>query len=182
MSKSRADALRLKALALRLLTGLMPRMLHVPAASETSTVLPWVPERLRSEFAATRPGSTLMSQYFADIVFVQMLRVYLATLPEDAGWLRAFADEEIGEAIQRIHREPARRWTVDDLAGSVGLSRSTFSLRFKATVGVAHWDTYCIGGCDSPNAHCSFKMQRSRQSPMRLATNLKARSATHLNA
>lgn len=56
--------------------------------------------------------------------------------PEDVGSLRALADEQISRAIHLIHREPARRWTVNDLARSVDLSRSTLEVRFNTSVGL----------------------------------------------
>jgi AraC-like DNA-binding protein len=34
-----------------------------------------------------------------------------------------------------MHSNPARNWTVDDLAKDVGMSRSSFALKFKETVG-----------------------------------------------
>jgi AraC-like DNA-binding protein len=36
-----------------------------------------------------------------------------------------------------MHRAPAHRWTVNELAVATGMSRSTFAQRFKALVGVA---------------------------------------------
>jgi len=36
-----------------------------------------------------------------------------------------------------MHDEPAHDWTVEELARRAGISRSTFALRFKATVGVS---------------------------------------------
>jgi AraC-like DNA-binding protein len=36
-----------------------------------------------------------------------------------------------------MHDEPARDWTVEELGQRAGVSRSTFALRFKETVGVS---------------------------------------------
>ena len=38
-------------------------------------------------------------------------------------------------AITAMHADPAHRWTLQELAERAGMSRSTFALRFKATVG-----------------------------------------------
>jgi AraC-like DNA-binding protein len=45
-------------------------------------------------------------------------------------------------AISAIHADPAHRWTLQELAERVGMSRSTFALRFKQTVvGRRPWTT-----------------------------------------
>jgi AraC-like DNA-binding protein len=51
------------------------------------------------------------------------------------GWLFALADKQMGAAINAMHGDPAQRWTLQDLAERAGMSRSTFALKFKATVG-----------------------------------------------
>ena len=72
----------------------------------------------------------------ADILFVQIVRGYLATLGGDGhGWLRALADPKIGAALSLIHQRPERTWTVGGLATRVNMSRSAFALRFTQTVG-----------------------------------------------
>jgi len=38
-------------------------------------------------------------------------------------------------AITAMHDDPARRWTLQSLAERAGMSRTTFTLRFKETVG-----------------------------------------------
>jgi AraC-like DNA-binding protein len=40
-------------------------------------------------------------------------------------------------AISCMHNEPTHDWTVEELARRATMSRSTFALRFKATVGVS---------------------------------------------
>ena len=39
--------------------------------------------------------------------------------------------------IDAMHGDPAQRWTIEDLAGRAGMSRSTFALKFKQTVGAS---------------------------------------------
>jgi AraC-like DNA-binding protein len=36
-----------------------------------------------------------------------------------------------------VHEDPAYRWTLADLAGRAGMSRSSFALKFKQMVGIA---------------------------------------------
>jgi len=53
-----------------------------------------------------------------------------------AGWLAALKDRHVGPAIARLHADPARSWTVADLASEVGLSRSAFAQRFQEKAGM----------------------------------------------
>jgi AraC-like DNA-binding protein len=45
------------------------------------------------------------------------------------------ADPQIGPALQLLHEEPDRPWTLTDLGRHVGLGRSVFSARFTKLVG-----------------------------------------------
>jgi AraC-like DNA-binding protein len=56
------------------------------------------------------------------------------------GWLGALADPKIGAALRLMHDDVAKRWTVADLAAAVGMSRSSFALRFKQLVSLAPLD------------------------------------------
>jgi AraC-like DNA-binding protein len=43
-------------------------------------------------------------------------------------------------AIGAMHDDPAHRWTLQELSARAGMSRSTFALRFKKTVGTPPMD------------------------------------------
>jgi AraC-like DNA-binding protein len=51
------------------------------------------------------------------------------------GWLRAGTDPIVGAALDLMHDQPARPWTVASLAQQVGMSRAGFSRRFVTSVG-----------------------------------------------
>jgi AraC-like DNA-binding protein len=50
--------------------------------------------------------------------------------------LRARCDPALRRAVEAIHAQPGRPWTLTTLARSAGISRSTFAQRFTAAVGV----------------------------------------------
>ena len=52
------------------------------------------------------------------------------------GLLRGIADARMAAAMRHIHGDPARSWTVAQLAKKVALSRSAFFERFTRTVGL----------------------------------------------
>ncbi|MBB3121685.1 AraC-like DNA-binding protein [Massilia violacea] len=101
----------------------------------------WALQRLAHELAAPSPGSSIVVQNLGQIMLVQVLRLYLAQEENSTpSWLIALADPRVGAAIQAIHANPARPWTVADLAKAAGVSRSTLALRFKQKAGVAPLD------------------------------------------
>ena len=116
-----------------MLLGLLPPLVHLQSEVDRAT-MHWAFDRMRQELAFAQPGSVLIAQHLAHMIFVQALRLHLGDR-KDVGWLSALSDRRVGAAIAAIHREPARRWTVGSLAAAVGMSRSSFAARFKQLVG-----------------------------------------------
>ncbi len=118
-----------------ILLGVLPPIVHIRKESDQAA-LRWSLDRMMLELRERQPGGFLIAQHLAHMMLVQALRAYLAEgLSGGVGWLFALADQQMGAAISAIHNDPAHRWTLQELAEQVGLSRSTFALRFKATVG-----------------------------------------------
>jgi AraC-like DNA-binding protein len=99
-------------------------------------------ERLRAllefaiaESAGARPGSRSVLLRLAELVFVEVLRSYLTTATDAASWLGGLRDPVVGRALARLHAEPARAWTLPQLAHEAGASRSVLAERFAGFVG-----------------------------------------------
>jgi len=116
-----------------MLLGMLPPIVHLQSEADRET-LRWAFERMRRELADPKPGSVLIAQQLAYMILVQALRLHLDE-GKGVGWLFALSDKHVGAAIAAIHREPARRWTVEALAVEVGMSRSSFAARFQQLVG-----------------------------------------------
>jgi AraC family transcriptional regulator, alkane utilization regulator len=87
---------------------------------------------------AAAPGTELMLGRLMEMLFVEVLRRYAARLPaETKGWFSALNDPIVGRALQFVHGDPARRWTVDELAREAGSSRTVLAERFNAVLGQA---------------------------------------------
>ncbi|MBP0623113.1 AraC family transcriptional regulator [Cupriavidus consociatus] len=123
-----------------LLLKSLPRLIHIPAASETAPALRAVLDLLRLETGTPRPGASVAAASLANMVLVQVLREYLASGVHTPGWLGALADPKIGTALALIHEDVARRWKVDELAAAVAMSRTTFAERFRTLVGMTPID------------------------------------------
>ncbi len=121
----------------RPLLGALPRMLRVelgdgPAAAWITATL----QRGASETHAPKPGSEALLSRLAESLFVEAIRHYTASLPEDqSGWLAGLRDPHVGRALALLHADPVRAWEVETLASEVGLSRSALGERFASLIG-----------------------------------------------
>jgi len=118
-----------------MLLSVLPPIVHIRGDADRAA-LRWALEQMMQELREPRPGSHLVAQHLAHLVLVQALRLHLADGPGGGvGWLFALADPQMSAAITALHQDPARRWTLQDLADRAGMSRSSFAQKFKATVG-----------------------------------------------
>lgn len=99
---------------------------------------PLIDEMLRlivRRIFAEELGSAAAITRMSEIVFIEILRTAVRSLPQFAPILRAFSDRHIGRALKLIHESPADPWTVESLASEVGMSRSRFANRFSEALG-----------------------------------------------
>jgi len=94
----------------------------------------WIAEsfhRAVHEFGVGGIGSATVLGRLAELLFIEAVRRYMATLPPgQTGWLAGLRDRSVGRALALVHRQPGREWTAGELASQVGLSRSAFAERF----------------------------------------------------
>jgi AraC-like DNA-binding protein len=88
------------------------------------------------EVETARPGSEIVLLRMADVIFIQILRAYLARAPDaGGGFLGALRDPGTAAALGAMHLRTEAPWTVASLAAEAGLSRSVFAARFTQLVG-----------------------------------------------
>jgi AraC-like DNA-binding protein len=132
--------IRFDGLNAEILLGMLPPIVHLKRESDKAA-LRWCLDRLMLELREPQPGGMLIAEHLSHLLLVQALRAHLTeTAIVEVGWLFALADEPIGDAIQAMHDDPARRWTLQALAEQAGMSRSSFALRFKQKVGASPLD------------------------------------------
>jgi AraC-like DNA-binding protein len=118
-----------------MLLAALPPVMLIQKESDQAT-LRWCLERMSRELREPQAGGFLVAQQLALMVLVQVLRLHLADgLKGGVGWYFALADKQMAAALTAMHGNPARRWTLQSLAESVGMSRTTFTLKFKRLVG-----------------------------------------------
>jgi AraC-like DNA-binding protein/mannose-6-phosphate isomerase-like protein (cupin superfamily) len=120
----------------------LPAVIHIRGKKSRSALwLQMTMRQLELETRSSRPGAQTLIGKFSDILFIQAVRTYFNGLADDhpgtesGGWIRALRDPQIGVAIAFLHRQPEHDWQVGSLASQVGMSRSSFSARFRAFVG-----------------------------------------------
>jgi AraC-like DNA-binding protein len=115
----------------------LPKMIHLSAASNPATAwLRPVLETAVNESRGARAGSENVLARLSELMFVQVVREHLESLPPDAvGWLAGLRDPVVGQALTALHRSPVQDWTIETLAREVGVSRSALAERFASTTG-----------------------------------------------
>jgi AraC-like DNA-binding protein len=117
--------------------GILPSVLKLGAAQGAS--VDWIESSLRfaaQEMAAGRTGSLAILAQLAECLFMEAVRRYVDSLPPpERGWLAGFSDPVVGRALSLLHTRREHPWTLEDLAGQAGLSRSAFADRFTRLMG-----------------------------------------------
>ena len=115
----------------------LPRIIHVGAADIGGQAqLRALTAALAQELDRPGAGSQAVIDRLIDLLLVYALRTCLER--PDAGnvaWVAALRDPALGRALEAIHAEPGRDWTVARLARESGRSRSAFAAAFTETLG-----------------------------------------------
>lgn len=114
----------------------LPDFLVTSSATRAREV--WLDEILRlltrhmfdneSELSST---ATKLSEIF----FLELIQLGIGQTPQMQSILAAFTDRQIGRALELMHTDADRPWTVASLASEVGMSRSSFADRFRELIG-----------------------------------------------
>jgi AraC-like DNA-binding protein len=123
----------------------LPRILHLPAKQEDNWIAPVLMQAINASHEG-RPGCEALLERLSEMMFVDAISRYVDNLPdESSGWLAGLRNRHIGRALALLHADPARAWTIEELANEVALSRSAFYDRFLALIGqppmqyLTHW-------------------------------------------
>lgn len=91
---------------------------------------------LDEEIDRDEPGQEVVLDRLLDLLLISAVRAWFSRPDPDApAWYRAQGDPVVGPALRLLHEEPARPWTVADLAERTGVSRATLARRFAEVVG-----------------------------------------------
>jgi len=115
-----------------LLVSLLPRFVHVRGEARLALLAQLVGDESRQQ----RPAREVVMARLLEVLLIEALRSTSSAAPSP-GLVRALADTRLAQALRRMHAEPARAWTMAELAQEAALSRSAFFERFSRAVGKA---------------------------------------------
>jgi AraC family transcriptional activator of mtrCDE len=85
---------------------------------------------LVSELEDALPGYRQSVNYLTHTLFIHILRSQLGSNVE-TGLLKAMFHPRIGRALTLIHTQSEKRWTLENMASEIGMSRASFANEFK---------------------------------------------------
>jgi len=71
-----------------------------------------------------------------EVVFIQVLRDLMDQKRLEVGLLAGLSDRKLAMAINAMHADPSRAWSLEELAATAGMSRARFAARFREVVGL----------------------------------------------
>jgi AraC-like DNA-binding protein len=116
----------------------LPELIHLPSRLGHRPELRAAVDLLGAELERPRLGTDAIVPALLDMLLLYLLRNWFDDQPARGaatGWAAALNNPPIAAALEAIHRDPARPWTVATLATRAGLSRAPFARRFTAQVG-----------------------------------------------
>lgn len=114
-----------------LMVALLPRMIHLRGLPRLTQLV----HMLGEEAAREAAGRDLILTRLVEILLIEALRA-APTETTAPGLLRGLSDPRISAALRSLHGDITRAWTVPELAGVAGMSRSAFFERFTRWVGI----------------------------------------------
>jgi AraC-like DNA-binding protein len=116
----------------RRLLNALPPLLVLPSDAWESPLV----GLLADEIVKDDPGQEAVLDRLLDLLLIAVLRAWFARPDAEAPrWYRAYSDPVVGKALRLIHDDPARPWTVAELAAEAGVSRAAMARRFTDLVG-----------------------------------------------
>jgi AraC-like DNA-binding protein len=116
----------------------LPRVLHMRAGEPGAhDGLDHLLRFAVAESSARRAGGEAVLARLSVLMFVDLVRRHLASLPEgQTGWLAGLRDATVARALAALHERPGEAWTIESPAKEAALSRSALFERFAHFVGV----------------------------------------------
>ena len=102
-------------------------------------------ELIMREAENVAQGSMAITTKLAEVLFIHVLRAHAFTTMAETGFFAALQDSRISRVLKRMHEAPEQDWQLSGLAQLAGMSRTSFSNRFKYLLGetpikyLTHW-------------------------------------------
>src|SRR5690606_5502229 len=107
-----------------LLLTLLPDLVVIRGEARLAMLIRLVADEAR----ATRPGREVVLERLLEVLLIEAFRAS-GGITAPPGLLRGLGDSHLSIALRALHEDPARPWTVAELARAAGLSRSALFTR-----------------------------------------------------
>jgi AraC family transcriptional regulator, alkane utilization regulator len=87
------------------------------------------------EASASKCGRQHMLDSLFEVLLVQILRELMEQRLVSTGMLAGMGHPKLQKALVAMHDEPARSWSLEQLAATAGMSRTAFASTFRSVVG-----------------------------------------------
>ncbi|MFZ6648467.1 AraC family transcriptional regulator [Undibacterium sp. TJN25] len=115
------------------LVNALPPVLSIPSRIDNS--IHGVVEILSRELAGAEPGRQTVLDRLLDVLVVLGLRTGLASSANAPAWFRGASDPRLSRALQAMHEDTCKTWTVEEMARLSNMSRATFARIFQEVLG-----------------------------------------------
>jgi AraC-like DNA-binding protein len=91
---------------------------------------------LEAEMCERSLGTDMVVHGLLDVIFTYALRQMVeVTAPKQSNWAVGIRDASVRQAVQLMHDDCGREWTLGGLASAVGVSRTGLAAKFRETMG-----------------------------------------------
>jgi AraC-like DNA-binding protein len=111
----------------------LPELVVLPLASHPA--LAPICDLLLGEAFSERGGRQEALDRLFDYLLILIVRHVVESGRVSTGVLAGLADPRLAKALTAIHEAPKKSWTLDDLAGIAGMSRTRFAEHFRTRIG-----------------------------------------------
>lgn len=115
----------------------LPNLVRVSIKGDETGV--WLENSLKfavGQGASRDAGTRAMLAKLSEVLFAETLRRFARELPaEQTGWFAGLRDPSVGRALSLMIKDPARPWTLVELAQQAGVSRTVLAERFRHFLG-----------------------------------------------
>ena len=115
------------------LINALPPMLSIPSSMDNS--IHGVVTLLSRELSRVEPGRQTVLDRLLDVLVVLGLRTGLACSASPPAWFRGASDPRVSRALQAMHGDIVKPWSVTELARISNMSRATFARVFQDVLG-----------------------------------------------
>ena len=115
----------------------LPNILHIKKEdNDHSSYLKMVLDFIDFESKNNKPGTDIILKKLTEVIFIQAFRVYLESNKSKVHYFNLINDLHTKKVLDAIHKEPQKKWTLENLSQVAGMSRTKFSKYFKEISGL----------------------------------------------